>query len=174
MVRSPAGSPGAFPGGAASRTSRAGPAHHRVSGLAVRICLHLPPTHLDAPSIGPRRQPTALPIGKNSSCRHGNVDPSSIGYAFRPGLRHRLTPGGRTCPGKPWNSGAGDSHPGFRYSCPHSHPRAIHGRSRSRFDSRAALLYHSAKTAGPRLRHPVYSRSFSAQDLSTSQLLRTV
>ena len=49
-----------------------------------------------------------------------NVDRVSIGYAFRPGLRCRLTPGGRTCPGKPWDSGGGDFHPTFRYSCPHN------------------------------------------------------
>ena len=57
----------------------------------------------------------------NSHQQFGNVDPMSIDYAFRPCLRIRLTPGGRTCPGKPWNYGVGDSHPDFRYSCPHNH-----------------------------------------------------
>ena len=56
----------------------------------------------------------------NPPYRCGNVDPLSIDYAFRPGLRCRLTPGGRTCPGKPWDSGDRDFHPVFRYSCPHN------------------------------------------------------
>ena len=67
----------------------------------------------------------------NPTCRCGNVDPLSIGYAFRPGLRCRLTPGGRTCPGKPWDSGDRDSHPVFRYSCPHNRWLGVHGRSRA-------------------------------------------
>ena len=64
------------------------------------------PLSFSDPSLNPRQ------------CR--NVDLPSIGYAFRPGLRCRLTPGGRTCPGKPWDSGDRDSHPVFRYSCPHN------------------------------------------------------
>ena len=150
------------------------PPHRRASASRGADLPAPRPARLDAPSIWPRRQPTADPIGKNSGRRHGNVDPSSIGYALRPRLRNRLTLGGRTCPRKPWNSGGRDFHPAFRYSCPHSRPHALHRTSRSGFGAHGALLYHSAKTAGPRLRHPVYSRSFSAQDLSTSQLLRTV
>ena len=46
------------------------------------------------------------------SPRHGNINPSSIVYAFRPRLRSRLTLGGMTCPRKPWAYGEGDSrHP---------------------------------------------------------------
>ena len=68
---------------------------------------HLPtPLSFSDPSLNPRQ------------CR--NVDLPSIDYAFRPRLRCRLTPGGRTCPGKPWDSGDGDFHPIFRYSCPHN------------------------------------------------------
>jgi hypothetical protein len=82
----------------------------------------------------------------SNSCRqYGIINPLSIDYAFRPRLRHRLTPGGRTCPGKPWNSGGRDSHPTFRYSCPHSHFRAIHARFPLRFDSHGTLLYHPPK-----------------------------
>ena len=70
-----------------------------------------------------------LPVGgahprarRRARCPAGrrNVRLLSIGYAFRPRLRCRLTPGGRTCPGKPWDSGGGDFHPTFRYSCPHN------------------------------------------------------
>ena len=109
----------------------------------------------------------------NSPRKYWNIDQLSIGYAFRPRLRIRLTPGGRTCPGKPWDSGDRDSHPVFRYSCPHSRFRAVHRRLRFGFGPRGTLLYHSSKK-NPQLRHQVYSRSFSAQNLSTSQLLRTV
>ena len=71
------------------------------------------------------------PLQSNSCPELGNVDPMSIAYALRPGLRRRLTPGGRTCPGKPWDSGDGDSHPVFRYSCPHNRWKALHGPSRA-------------------------------------------
>ena len=67
----------------------------------------LPSLSFSDPRLNPRQ------------CR--NVGLLSIGYAFRPRLRCRLTPGGRTCPGKPWDSGGRDFHPAFRYSCPHNH-----------------------------------------------------
>ena len=86
------------------------------------------PPHRGHPLSAPTA--AALTRGIDSSGKRGNVDPLSIGYAFRPGLRHRLTPGGRTCPGKPWDSGDRDSHPVFRYSCPHNHRHALHGDSR--------------------------------------------
>ena len=44
-----------------------------------------------------------------------NVRLLSIGYAFRPRLRPRLTLGGRTWPRKPWVCGGGDSRPSCRY-----------------------------------------------------------
>ena len=70
-------------------------------------------------TIDPRHCPS--PTARlNPPYRCRNVDLPSIGYAFRPGLRCRLTPGGRTCPGKPWDSGDRNSHPVFRYSCPHN------------------------------------------------------
>ena len=79
------------------------------------------------PSTVLLRRRASNPCGK---CR--NVDLPSIGYAFRPGLRCRLTPGGRTCPGKPWNSGDRNFHPVFRYSCPHNRWQAVHRRFRAR------------------------------------------
>ena len=70
-------------------------------------------------TIDPRHCPSPT-MRLNPSYQLRNVDLMSIGYAFRPGLRCRLTPGGRTCPGKPWDSGDRNSHPVFRYSCPHN------------------------------------------------------
>ena len=111
----------------------------------------------------------------NSHRQLGNVDPMSIDYAFRPCLRIRLTPGGRTCPGKPWNFGVGDSHPDFRYSCPHNHFLKVHRRFRSGFAPAGTLPYHPPREAeNSRRRHRAYSRSFSARGHSTSQLLRNV
>jgi hypothetical protein len=101
----------------------------RPSGL--RICLQA------GPSMA-RRRPSAPPLSLppspsvNSIPERRNVDLLSIGYAFRPLLRLRLTPGGRTCPGKPWDSGDRDSHPVFRYSCPHNHWYPVHRRFRVR------------------------------------------
>ena len=72
------------------------------------------------------------PLQSNSCPELGNIDPMSIAYALRPRLRFRLTPGGRTCPGNPWDSGDRDSHPVFRYSCPHNHWYPVHRRFRVR------------------------------------------
>ena len=105
-------------------------------------------------------------------CR--NVDLPSIDYAFRPRLRCRLTPGGRTCPGKPWDSGDQDSHLVFRYSCPHNRQYEVHGRLRAPLRPVVLRSPTTGRMANPRIRHCVYSRSFSARDRSTSQLLRTV
>ncbi len=57
---------------------------------------------------------------------YGNINPLSIDYACRPRLRTRLTLGGTAWPRNPWSTGAADSHRGYRYSCLHSHSRALH------------------------------------------------
>ena len=56
----------------------------------------------------------------------GTINLFSIDYAFRPRLRIRLTPGGRTFPGNPWAFGGRDSHPAYRYSCLHAHLSTVH------------------------------------------------
>ena len=71
------------------------------------------PHSLLRPSFTPYRQ-------------YRNINLSSIDYAFRPRLRVRLTPGGRTFPGNPWVFGDRNSHPVFRYSCLHGHLYAVH------------------------------------------------
>ena len=54
----------------------------------------------------------AFPMRPCSSVipQYRNINLLSIGYAFRPRLRSRLTQGGRTCPWKPWSYGVLDSH----------------------------------------------------------------
>ena len=110
-----------------------------------------PPRRRGGPGGNPR---PPLPVGGtctgarrrlHSPAGRRNVRLLSIGYAFRPGLRPRLTLGGRTWPRKPRIYGGRDSHPPFRYSCLHGHPHALHVTSRPRFDARAALSYQCTK-----------------------------
>ena len=103
-----------------------------VSELRPRIFLKPLPTRLKA--LFHQCSALAFPVlhRSNSHRQSRNVNRVSIAYAFRPRLRIRLTPGGRTCPGKPWDSGDRDSHPVFRYSCPHNHYSEVHRRLRAR------------------------------------------
>ena len=116
---------------------------------SVRICLHAAlRTYkgVHRPSLLAFRAPHR----SNSHRKLGNINPKSIVYASRPRLRHRLTPGGRTCPGKPWDSGDRDSHPVFRYSCPHNHLHAVHRRFRARLRpgmQRSSTISRSANSA---------------------------
>ena len=86
--------------------------------------------------------PSILRHSVTPSQRHGNINPLSIGYAFRPDLRIRLTPGGRTFPGKPWSYGDRNFHPVFRYSCLHGHLYEVHGHLHFRFAPHTTLFYH--------------------------------
>ena len=143
-------------------------------------------TRRGEPPLGPRLPARArdshwpVPLSfcytqaSNPCDRCRNVDLLSIDYAFRPRLRCRLTPGGRTCPGKPWDSGDLDSHQVFRYSCPHNRQYEVHGRFRAPLRPVVLRSPTTGLAANPRIRHCVYSRSFSARGLSSSQLLRTV
>ncbi len=76
----------------------------------------------------------------------------AITYAFRPRLRFRLTLGGRTFPRKSQAYGDRNSHPVFRYSCPHHHFHAVHTRLPSCFTPHGTLFYHSRLRGNPRLR----------------------
>ena len=100
------------------------------------------------------RHPRWDPRRSNSGRRLRNVHLMSIACALRPRLRHRLTPGGRTCPGKPWDSGGRDFHPPFRYSCPHNRWRALRRRSRARL-----LRCAPRSPTGPLARAPPIRRA---------------
>lgn len=100
-----------------------------------------------------------------------------IVYAVRPRLRTRLTLGGRTFPRKPWIYGVPEFHRDDRYSCLHPHFRALHGRFPFRFDAHRTLPYQSTPANRDGVRsfgRPLDRQSFSARDLSMSQLLRFV
>ena len=96
-----------------------------------------------------RPQPLSFSDPRSNPLRCRNVCLLSIGYAFRPGLRTRLTPGGRTWPGKPWDSGGKDFNLPFRYSCPHNRSRKVHGRLPFRFGPGGTLPYQSLDSAAP-------------------------
>ena len=107
------------------------------------------------PADFPLRSPYTLGLPLPSGSRPGILRPSiarmkqyrtinllSIGYAFRPRLRFRLTLGGRALPRNPWTFGGRDSHPPCRYSCLHGHLCAVHRAFRYGFDPHTALSYH--------------------------------
>ena len=54
--------------------------------------------------------PPVSPLLSNADWWYRNIDLLSIGYAFRPRLRSRLTLGGRPFPRKPWAFDGRDSH----------------------------------------------------------------
>ena len=95
-------------------------------------------------------RPTLSTVGSPDSLRpsitptrqYRNINLSSIDYAFRPRLRVRLTPGGRTFPGKPWVFGDQNSHLVFRYSCLHGHLYELHLSSHFGFNAHTTLFYH--------------------------------
>jgi hypothetical protein len=80
--------------------------------------------------------------------KYRNINLLSIGYALRPGLRLRLTLGGRTCPRNPEIFGGRDSHPPSRYSYLHGHLSKVHQPLQSGFCPWTTLSYRSA-CAGP-------------------------
>ena len=104
--------------------------------LRPRGASRLPGTHLLDGCGAPLRRHATCSLRR---CR--NVRLLSIGYAFRPGLRPRLTPGGRTWPGKPRICGGRDSHPPFRYSCLHGRSHALQPPSRGTFTAHSTLSY---------------------------------
>lgn len=63
-------------------------------------------------------------LTRHLRCR--NINLLSIDYASLPRLRSRLTPGGKSWPGKPWAYGEYVSHIFYRYSCQHLLLKALH------------------------------------------------
>ena len=107
--------------------------------------------------------------------RYGNINPFSIAYAVRPRLRTRLTLSGLTLLRKPWVFGVRVSRPHSRYSFRHNHfcfvqhTLSVHLHPRAeRSPTRCACA--QIRSFGGRLE----SRTLSAQDPLTSELLRTL
>ena len=105
--------------------------------------------------------------------QYRNLNLLSIGYDSRPRLRPRLTQGRSALPWKPWIFGLEDSH---LYLATHSGIlSSIQSTAPYRycFFPYAMLLYQSVNrflSFGDAFQ----PRTFSAQDLSTSELLRTL
>src|SRR5438132_5038386 len=93
----------AFLGSMASATSARNRPRRHLSGLRNAGFPAFHPTGLNRDHWPPDRVASSTPPRHRTHAhRYGNVDPSSIDYAFRPRLRIRLTLGGMTLPRKPW------------------------------------------------------------------------
>ena len=135
------------------------------------------------PSSGSVR-PEGQPLSNSSSAlararRYRNINRLCIDYASRPRLSSRLTLGGLAFPRNPWAFGGGVSHPSFAtHACILTRPRSttvstaasqrdrrspttpLHARRRAETSATSALSLSPA--------------TLSAQDHSTSELLRTL
>ena len=117
----------------------------------------------------------ALPLCPHSSDiqQYRNLNLLSIGYAFQPGLRPRLTQSRSALLWKPWIFGRKDSHL----------PLATHSGILSSIQSTApyrycffpyTMLLYQCTSTFLSFGSVFQPRTFSAQDLSTSELLRTL
>ena len=120
-----------------------------------------------------------FPASAFLTCPHSSVIPQyrnlhllSIGYDSRPRLRPRLTQGRSALPWKPWIFGLEDSH---LYLATHSgilssmQSTAPYGTASFRMQCSSTDPFGSLSFGGT-----FQPRTFSAQGLSTSELLRTL
>ena len=87
-----------------------------------------------------------------TTARSRNINRVCIDYSLRPRLSSRLTPGGRTLPGKPYPYGDLDSNQVYRYLSPDSHFPKVHCRSRFSFIPAGTLSYRSSIRKNPYFR----------------------
>ena len=114
--------------------------HDTLAAVALKYPIR---TGLSLPNIRPRHIVTSW---------SRNVDRVCIDYSLRPRLSSRLTPGGRTLPGKPYPYGDLDSNQIYRYLSPDSHFPKVHCRSRFSFNPAGTLSYRSFKRKNPYFR----------------------
>jgi hypothetical protein len=137
----------------------------------------MPPSSLDAHCQCDHFSSRVSPLVITRRCWYRNICLLSIDYAFRPRLRVRLTLGGFTVPRNPWVYGEQDSHLLSRYLLWHNHFRGVQKSLPSSFTrlersptNCASIQLTLFRGFGCKLE----PRSFSAQNLSTSELLRTL
>lgn len=94
-------------------------------------------------NLTPRPDSPRRPPRFNLTIGWRNINRLSIGYAFGPRLRSRLTLGGLTFPRKPCAFGGQASHLSCRYSFRHSHSPTLHGSFPSRFVAEGDALLPS-------------------------------
>ena len=116
----------------------------------------------------------ALPMRPHSSVymRYRNLNLLSIGYVLRPLLRPRLTQSRSALPWKPWIFGREDSHLSLA-----THSGILSSWHSTAPSGTASLRQQCSSTipCGILCFGVVFQpRTFSAQDLSTSELLRTL
>ena len=147
-----------------------------------------PSPGLTYPSASPHRlppprgsvRPEGQPLSNSSSAlararRYRNINRLCIDYACRPRLSSRLTLGGLAFPRNPWTFGGGVSHPSFAtHTCiltrPRSTPVHTDASLRDRRSPTTPTQAQESAASAPNL-SPV---TLSAQDHSTSELLRTL
>ena len=106
--------------------------------------------------------------------QYRNLHLLSIGYALTPRLRPRLTQGRSALPWNPWIFGQEDSH---LFLATHSGILSCYPSTapcRYSFSGITMLLYQPHKMWFLSFGGVFQPRTFSAQDLSTSELLRTL
>ena len=116
----------------------------------------------------------SLPCPHSSvTMRYRNINLLSIGYAFQPHLRSRLSQGRSALPWRPWIFGHKDSHLVLATHSGILSSQRSTAPYRYSFDALTMLLYQCINTflSFGGVFEP---RTFSAQDLSTSELLRTL
>ena len=107
-----------------------GPSSSHLGNAVPRLPLSRPmePSYLLEPATNqPAHITFSVPTAaqtRDIRCR--NINLLSIDYAFLPRLRSRLTPGGKSWPGKPWAYGEYVSHIFYRYSCQHLPLKSLH------------------------------------------------
>jgi hypothetical protein len=128
-------------------------------------------------SARPEGHPLSNPILEWARTRwYWNINQLCIDYAFRPRLSSRLTLGGLAFPRNPWAFGGGVSHSSFATHA------GIRSRTRSTTAFAAASLHARRSPTTPLLEAEKSAASalglspvsLSAQDHSTSELLRTL
>ena len=129
---------------------------------------------LRLPSIRQLAYPLASSRLFSDFKRYRNLNLLSIGYAFRPHLRSRLTQGGRTCPWNPESSGGRDSHPSFAtHACILTRPQSTRSYPLASPRERRSPT-HPAKLNATVSAVYLSPATLSARNHLTSELLRTL
>ena len=164
------GSPGADP----FAPLRGLPVASRRPGAADLPAAPAYPLRPGSSSAGRAGPPCVPPSLVTVSRWYRNVDRLPIAYALRPRLRSRLTLSGRTLLRNPQAFGGPDSHRPGRYLCRHSPFRRLHPGLRSGFAAGGMLPYHRPSGRSGASAAGLVPVALSAQDRSTSELLRTL
>ena len=139
--------------------------------IAIRICLY--DSYLACPGLSIPGRALWLRPHSSVNTQYRNFNLLSIDYGFRPRLRSRLTQSRSALLWKPWIFGRKDSHlplathSGILSSIQSTAPS---GTASSRMQCSSTNLSDQFLSFGGVFQ----PRTFSAQDLSTSELLRTL